>query len=73
MINSKNIKLPNNQKRGIVPRIIDRLYTMDNKQGKYLISFYIVSNDKVFDLLQPIAVYSVTSISSSNTDKYQFS
>ena len=65
--------LPNNLKRGIVPRIIDRLYSEESKQGKYLISFYVVSNDKVFDLLQPIAVYSVSSISSSNTDKYQFS
>ena len=73
--NMKKLSLSKNEKRGILPRIIDQLFQGTDSSGQpsqterqFQISFYEIYNDKVHDLLTaPAMPPSHVSTPSSNT------
>ena len=73
---SRKLRLSTSEKKGILPRIIDNLFVspedpsvrLDNVQ--YVMSFFEIYNDKVYDLLKPPTFSPQNSNSTGTKDAY---
>ena len=51
--NKQKLRLMQSDKKGILPRVIDQLYnTKTNGEKQFVLSFFEIYNDKVYDLLK---------------------